>query len=97
MIPVHSSTLWFGVSLASTRMFIPSGIWTSWHPHVLAFRLPPLLLVVVQIIRLLLWQHSFNVTLLPNITTRPSNIASVCAGTFGVRAAVVYYHTAVIQ
>ena len=40
---------------------------------------------------------TFEPTLLPNITTRPSNTASVCAGTFSVRATVVDHHTTVFQ
>ena len=55
-----------------------------------------LLLVVEQImVMLLLWQQRLNPTLLPNITTRPSNTTSVCAGMFSVRATVVDHHATV--
>ena len=87
MFPVQS-TVHFGVSLALTRMLIPARTW-----DILALRLL-LLLVVVQI---MVMQQRLNPTLLPNITTRPSNTASDCAGTFSVRATVVDHHTTVDQ
>ena len=97
MFPVQS-TVYIGVSLALTRILILARPWASQHPLILALRLL-LLLVVVQIIMmmLLLWQHRLNITLLPNITTRPNNTVSDCAGTFSIRATVVDHHTRVGQ
>ena len=41
-------------------------------------------------VMLLLWQQRLNPTLLPDITTRPSNTASDCAGTLSVRDTIAY-------
>jgi len=69
---------------------------TWYRQHILALRLLLLYVVVQIMIMLLLWQLYLNITLLPNITTWPSNTASVCAGTFGVRRTAVLYYKEVV-
>ena len=78
-------------------MLIPARTWAPEHLHILALRLLLLLAVVQIMVMFLLWQQRLNLTLLPNITTRPSNTASDCAGTFSIRATVVDHHATVDQ
>ena len=88
MFPVLS-TVYFGVSLALTRMLNWARTWASYHPHIFALRLLLLLVVEQIMVMLLLWQQRLNPTVLPNITTRPSNTASVWATVVDHHATVV--------